>query len=515
MMPRPRARGAQTLIRAALAVVLFALISHTLADPDLWGHVWFGGETLSAWSIPRSHANSFTADRPWINHGWLADCVIYLAYAIGGGPGLVVLKMAVVLLMLTIVWNALNREQVDATSRDLLIALVIIGTFQQAHHVRPQVFSVALFAFMLAILIRDGPVSRLLLIPPVFALWVNLHGGWIVGGGVLTMWSLLTLPTSVSTGEKGTLFLVGALALVGTLANPYGWGMWEFLRTTVGFGRAEITDWQPLYRLGTAYVAVWVLLVVPAAVGILHAWRGRPEWRRLVVVMALAVASLQVSRLLAFFAIAVVMLLGRDIARSLSARRTASTAAGTPQRRPAAVLAVVVAAVLIMGGAVALASNVSCVRMGEESPEPDIVALVKQRQLQGRLAVWFDWGEYATWYFAPGLRVSIDGWRETAYSDEVMQKHLNFYYLPASREAFLTEMRPDHIWLLADLPVVSSLLEDGWQPLYRGPRSVWLSRPDGASDPDLGVSANVDRTSGTPAPALVERLVARRCFPGP
>ena len=514
MMTRPRARGPQTLIRIALAVVLFALVSHTLADPDLWGHVWFGGDTLSTWSIPRSHSNSFTADRPWINHGWLADCVIYVAYAIGGGPGLVVLKMAVVLLMLAIVWTALTREQVDAASRDLLMALVVIGTFQQAHHVRPQIFSVASFAFMLAILIKDGPVSRLLLIPPLFALWVNLHGGWIVAGGVLAIWSLLTLPTAVSPREKGALFLIGALALVGTLANPYGWGMWEFLRSTVGFGRDEITDWQPLYLLGAPYVAVWVLLALPAAVGILQSWRGQPEWRRLAVVVMLAAASLQVGRLLAFFAVAVVMLLGRDIARFLSARRRPSAATGQQQRRPAAALAVVVAAALIIGGAVASASNVSCVRMGEEYPEPEIVAMAKQRQLQGRLAVWFDWGEYAIWYFAPALRVSIDGWRETVYSDEVMQKHLNFYYVPASREGFLTELRPDYIWLRADLPVVPKLLADGWHPLYRGPRSVWLSRGT-ASSADRTAVVDVSREAEDSPASVRQRLIARRCFPGP
>jgi hypothetical protein len=139
-------------------------------------------------------------------------------------------------------------------------------------------------------------------------------------------------------------------------------------------------------------------------------------------------------------------------------------------------------------------------------PEPEIVALVKQRQLQGRLAVWFDWGEYATWYFAPALRVSIDGWRETVYSEDVMQKHLNFYYVPASREAFLTEMRPDHIWLLADLPVVSRLLADGWQPLYRGPRSVWLSR---------NAASTIDRGAGASAPAAASSEIGRRCFPGP
>jgi hypothetical protein len=259
---------------------------------------------------------------------------------------------------------------------------------------------------------------------------------------------------------------------------------------------------------------VWVLLALPAAVGILQSWRGQPEWRRLVVVVMLAAASLQVGRLLAFFAVAVVMLLGRDIARFLSARRRPSAATGQQQRRPAAALAVVVAAALIIGGAVASASNVSCVRMGEEYPEPEIVAMAKQRQLQGRLAVWFDWGEYAIWYFAPALRVSIDGWRETVYSDEVMQKHLNFYYVPASREGFLTELRPDYIWLRADLPVVPKLLADGWQPLYRGPRSVWLSRGT-ASSVDRTAVADVSREAEDSPASVRQRLIARRCFPGP
>jgi hypothetical protein len=505
MMPKP-----QVLIRIALAFVLLAAISHTRADPDLWGHVSFGSDTLSAWAIPRTDSYSFTSDREWINHGWLGDSVIYLAFATGGGAGLVILKMSIVLITLAFVWSELKRQQVDPASRDLLLVLAVVGIFQQTDHVRPQIFSVLAFAFLIWILVRGGSVQRLLLIPLVFAAWVNLHGGWMVGGGVLAMWALLTLTTSVPKQEKGALFLAGALALMATLANPYGWGMWEFLWTTVGFGRAEITDWQPLYRLGSAYVALWVLLFLPAAAGALHSWRAhRREVRRLVVVAMLAMASLQVGRLLAFFAIAVVMLLGREIADALTTWRAAPAAAGRQERRLAAVLAIVVAAALIIGSGVVTASNVSCVRMDNDQPEPEIVSMVKQRQLQGRLVVWFDWGEYAMWYFAPALRVSIDGRRETVYSDEVMQKHLNFYYVPSSRGAFLEETRPDHIWLRADLPVVPRLLEDGWRPLFRGAQSIWLAR-DAASAPErVAVSGPTARELQLPID------VGTRCFPGP
>jgi hypothetical protein len=41
--------------------------------------------------------------------------------------------------------------------------------------------------------------------------------------------------------------------------------------------------------------------------------------------------------------------------------------------------------------------------------------------------------------------VSIDGRRETVYSNEVLQKHLSFYYVPSTVTRFLEEARPDDL----------------------------------------------------------------------
>jgi hypothetical protein len=89
-------------------------------------------------------------------------------------------------------------------------------------------------------------------------------------------------------------------------------------------------------------------------------------------------------------------------------------------------------------------------------PEPQVVELAREKQLRGRLAIWFDWGEYAMWYFGPSLPVSIDGRRETIFSQQVVDRHLQFYYRPSTREAFLSDFRPDYIWLPHDLPVVTT-----------------------------------------------------------
>ena len=487
-----------TLVRIALGVVLLAVISHTRADPDLWGHVLFGGDIVSGGHIPTMDPYSFMSDRMWINHEWLAECAMYLAFAAGGGAGLIALKVAAVLAMLSLMWLALKRQGVDVGSRDLLLVLAVVGTFPQANHVRPQIFSLVAFTGLVWILARRGASERsLLLIPLLFAAWVNLHGGWIVGGGVLAAWAVFTLPGSASRREKVGLLLVGALALAATLVNPYGWHMWEFLRSTVGFGRAEITDWQPVFRLGAQYVALWVVLACAAALGATRAWRsGEWELRRLAVVAMLGVGSFRVSRLLAFFAIAILLLLGREIGAAIQAWRGAPRPQAGPPNRYAAVAAMLIATLLILGGGAMTARSVSCVRMGEGDPEPDVVQFVKQHQFVGRLAVWFDWGEYAIWHFAPDLTVSIDGRRETVYSNDVMQKHLRFYYVASARDEFLAEARPDHIWLPPNLPVVASLEAAGWVPVFTGPRSVWLSR------------------AGTRVDAVPVEIGAR-CFPGP
>src|SRR5690242_18278834 len=84
-----RGRDAALLwvIRGSVLSLLLAWLARSWADPDLWGHVRFGADILQHWLRPRD-PYSFTSDIPWVNHEWLAEVVLYLAYALGGGGGL-------------------------------------------------------------------------------------------------------------------------------------------------------------------------------------------------------------------------------------------------------------------------------------------------------------------------------------------------------------------------------------------------------------------------------------------
>ena len=121
----------------------------------------------------------------------------------------------------------------------------------RAHPVRPQLFSLLLFALLLTLVARSdktGSWRPLALAPVVMIVWVNCHGGWIVGLAVLGLWISMT---ALSAPWRDRIVLAGVLAAsaAATLVNPYGFGLWHFLSTTVRLERTLISDWQPLYSL--------------------------------------------------------------------------------------------------------------------------------------------------------------------------------------------------------------------------------------------------------------------------
>jgi len=159
----------------------------------------------------------------------------------------------------------------------------------------------------------------------------------------------------------------------------------------------------------------------------------------------------------------------------------------------AAVIAMLVPAVRLM------APYATCLSVGGPwVPEPDAARFVIHNQLKGRMLTWFDWGEYAIWHFGPGLRVSMDGRRETVYSDAMIQAHRRFYAADDTALPFLDTLNPDYIWVPVRLPIARRLSDAGWTPVFQGPISIVVAR----------------RGAG-PFQTVAYAAPARRCFPGP
>jgi hypothetical protein len=106
------------------------------------------------------------------------------------------------------------------------------------------------------------------------------------------------------------------------------------------------------------------------------------------------------------------------------------------------------AAVAVVAVSAPLRKSFSCLPI-ERDWAPDLQIARSLAGLHGRLFTTFDWGEYAIWHFGPSLRVSMDGRRETVYSDEVIQFHRRFERGDPEAQQRFTLLSPDYVWLPA------------------------------------------------------------------
>ena len=171
---------------------MLSVTALTRADVDLWGHLRFGLDILDSRTLESTDTYSFTSDRSWINHEWLSEVAIAGAWLAGGASGLILLKLACILGALAFMGAALKEQGVAGRARIMLLGLTLVGLLMRVTHVRPQLFSVLLFAALIYVFVRSerGSTRTLLWTIPILVLWANFHGGWLVGVGTVGLWCI-------------------------------------------------------------------------------------------------------------------------------------------------------------------------------------------------------------------------------------------------------------------------------------------------------------------------------------
>jgi len=268
LQARPNRVGSVVFL---LAAGLFCL--RQVSGFDVFWYLRAGDEMLGRQSLLGTDPFSYTSNRAWMNHEWLAEIIIALVHGAGGFPGLVVLQATMVVLALALLMR--QREPSPGLEHwpawvGLTCAAVTLGLSAEP---RAQLFSWVLFAATLGLCLADWqrPSWSLLGTVPIGVLWANLHGGNPTGAALL-----------------GVLFLARpsvkrALALAGTalatLASPYGFDVHEhFLGAHTAL--PEIREWHNLGKalaLGSLpqWSALLSTLAAAACLGLRHR-RGEP-----------------------------------------------------------------------------------------------------------------------------------------------------------------------------------------------------------------------------------------------
>jgi hypothetical protein len=275
---------------------------------------------------------------------------------------------------------------------------------------------------------------------------------------------------TIFTRSNRLSIYVALAAIAAMLLNPYGIELLFFLLRTATVPRPEIAEWQPI-TLISAEGLIYVVFLVLALTGLIF---SRREHSPVLVALFTCTAFLPLiaARHMPLFGLACAVLTAEHVAdvwrRALPPRPEHADHAS----HGSWFVAVSFITALVIAGA--SLPNFQCIRVDRRKTEFPVkaVALLKQSNVAGNMAVHFDWGEYVLWHLGPQIKVSIDGRRETVYSRRPYAENLLFTTGLGDWDGILKKSETHLALVSKGFPVFNLLkLKPGWTLVYEDPMS--------------------------------------------
>ena len=284
-------------------------------DGDVSWHIATGQWILDHRAIPHADPFSFTwGGRPWVPFEWLSEVVLAGAYRFAGYGGIAALATAALMSLHAIVFfNAARLVRPLVAVLGIIAMDAILIPMMLA---RPHLIGWVLIALWTWLMVRARQQDRA---PPVvaallMALWVNLHGSWIMGlliAAAFGLEALLVSPDRSRALRQWLLFGIACAAMVFVNANGIQ-GVVHPLLVAQLQHLPLIDEWKPSNPTITP-----AFFIVLAAMLVLI-WLKRPRlhpvrWALLAALLALALFQTRHQPVLAIVA---ALLLPQGFAKS-------------------------------------------------------------------------------------------------------------------------------------------------------------------------------------------------------
>jgi len=315
---------------AVVGVLVFTTLSvKLLNDAGIGWHVRTGQQILATRAVPRVDPFSSRIQKPWIAWEWMYDVVVGRLESSTGLNGVVWLTSVVIAGTFAAMFQLLLRRGTNLLIALVLTLLAIAGSmihFLARPHVLSWFFVVLWFWILDSVESGRQKRSRnLWLLPLLMLIWVNVHGGFLLGFALIAVYWVGSLWTWLRTKEfrieeslqkiaaekrLRQLTLVGISSIVTSLVNPYGWKLHAHVYEYLGnrFFMDHIDEFQSPNFHGISqrfFLAILLIAVSVLTVG------GRQLRLSHALLALLAVYSgLYASRNIPVAAILLVMVIG-------------------------------------------------------------------------------------------------------------------------------------------------------------------------------------------------------------
>lgn len=483
-------------IIAVLCLAVFQFSENT-ADPDLWSHVYFGRQLVETGKPTEIDVNSWTAHGlSSFDHEYLGEAIFALAHIALGGPGLLLLKMIIGLLAFGIalsiaIGNLDSKTKYVAWAFGALAVVEISFGFAA----RPQVFTALSLAIELWILVRihSGKWQWAFALPPLFALWFNLHGGALAGVILLfaaasatsaqvflvkfvPATAALRLSTPTPPRTIPALWISAVVSAATVVLNPHGFELARWLIGSVLWLRPQIQEWNPA-RLDWDHAAFFFCAAI-TAIALIASRRPRQLWE-IAVLAFLFLVGFRSIRNTPLFCVAALALVPPYLADTLQRFRSSFQRFEKIFESSAAKQFFTIVLSLISVGIIIATLKLHKKRFWTmEIPRSQYpvaaVQFIQHHDLHGNMVAFFDWGEMCFWDLPDSL-VSIDGRLDSVYPSAVITAHWNLYNAEPFDTNALNLAHADYALLPSNLAGSETLVKkDGWHAVYYDDLAVVL-----------------------------------------
>jgi hypothetical protein len=486
-------KPADRLLFFLTLLLVFFMSARAPVDSDMYWALRVGKEIVEQRTFIRTDPITYThAGNDWVAHSWLFDVWLYGMYAWLQYHGLVLLVALLATLMMGLLWLQLSGPAVYRTLAVAFTVLIAAPTWTP----RPQMVTMLLLCLVILLLLLYRKLRKRVLLfalPPIMILWANLHGGYILGLGVIGIMvagelldRLLLNTTQNSMGwlQWRDLVITLAACTLATLVTPYGFGTWEISVSTFGMrANTIISEWQSP-DFNDPMMLPFLLSLIAMVVLLAVAGKKLRGWEVLTLAVFVYFA-LSARRQVGVYAIAVMPILARTgwswleawggklqitLTNQSKKWRTfferITVPASSKENKTVNLLIVGVLALVCWGKLV----YVSMPLVVEQQLNPSVFPVEAVEKLQqtppaGNLFNEYDWGGYVSW-FAPQIPVYIDA-RADLFGDDFIFHWLDVANANADWEAEFARWGITAVLIKPERALARELYDhDGWQVVH-------------------------------------------------
>lgn len=479
-----------------MPVVIFLRYPVEPFDYDVWWQMALGKYYVTHHTVFIDHSMfSWTpVDSTWIYNTFLGSIIIFLIYDFGGGFGLWVLQLSVFfgLFITYFIYLKILQQKIDVTNLTVFTVLGIIMSLSCRFY-KPEMFSPLLFFCLgvIAIVVKVSHKKILLYTYPfIFALWVNVHGGFVLGFCLLIGLSIAELLNrmifprdALTTNELMHLWIASFLSFLATFLNPYGANylfsifngvMSETYNISNKYLQSYISLWPYLksikdinpvtfFKTGQIVIIMTIMMLMIIVLMVYDFAKNKSfDFFVLIAIIVTYLGSMTVVRTIYVFPITFVLifyLFYRLKLKNISARAT--------------LLSLILFILLFINNlyfVLRYENENQWFGSGLEGFAPvQEVAFLKKYHLEGQIFNDYLIGGYLLWDLYPDYKVFIDS-RLVPYSKQVAPDYWEFVSKPATTEDIhrFTQKYPFKIAIIhyREMPLIFDFLKAGWRLLY-------------------------------------------------